>query len=70
MRTTVMQQSLLGWILIGLIAGWLAGKVTRGYLPRKSQRRIHPTASTTSMTTMINSQRCAGVKWSNQELRF
>ncbi len=27
---TVMQQSLLGWILIGLIAGWLAGKVTRG----------------------------------------
>lgn len=27
---TVMQQSLLGWIIIGLIAGWLAGKVTRG----------------------------------------
>ncbi len=22
--------SLIGWILIGLIAGWLAGKVTRG----------------------------------------
>ncbi len=30
MRLTVMQQSLIGWILIGLIAGWLAGKVTRG----------------------------------------
>jgi len=30
MRMTVMQQSLLGWIIIGLIAGWLAGKVTRG----------------------------------------
>ncbi len=27
---TVMQQSLIAWILIGLIAGWLAGKVTRG----------------------------------------
>ncbi len=27
---TVMRQSLLGWIIIGLIAGWLAGKVTRG----------------------------------------
>ncbi len=25
-----MQQSLIGWIVIGLIAGWLAGKVTRG----------------------------------------
>jgi uncharacterized membrane protein YeaQ/YmgE (transglycosylase-associated protein family) len=24
------QQSFLGWILIGLIAGWLAGKVSRG----------------------------------------
>lgn len=23
-------QSLLGWLLIGLIAGWLAGKVSRG----------------------------------------
>ena len=23
-------QSLIAWILIGLIAGWLAGKVTRG----------------------------------------
>jgi uncharacterized membrane protein YeaQ/YmgE (transglycosylase-associated protein family) len=23
-------RSLLGWILIGLIAGWLTGKVTRG----------------------------------------
>ncbi len=22
--------SLIGWILIGLVAGWLAGKVTRG----------------------------------------
>ncbi len=29
-RLTVMQQSLIAWILIGLIAGWLAGKVTRG----------------------------------------
>ncbi|HEX2715694.1 MAG TPA: GlsB/YeaQ/YmgE family stress response membrane protein [Candidatus Acidoferrales bacterium] len=25
-----MTHSLIGWILIGLIAGWLAGKVTRG----------------------------------------
>jgi uncharacterized membrane protein YeaQ/YmgE (transglycosylase-associated protein family) len=25
-----MVHSLIGWILIGLIAGWLAGKVTRG----------------------------------------
>ena len=25
-----MQYSLLGWILIGLIAGWLSGVVTRG----------------------------------------
>ena len=24
------QQSLIGWILIGLIAGWLAGKLARG----------------------------------------
>jgi len=24
------QRSLLGWILIGLIAGWLAGKISRG----------------------------------------
>jgi uncharacterized membrane protein YeaQ/YmgE (transglycosylase-associated protein family) len=24
------QRSLLGWILIGLIAGWLAGKLSRG----------------------------------------
>lgn len=23
-------QSLIGWLLIGLIAGWLAGKVSRG----------------------------------------
>jgi len=30
MGMTVMRQSLLGWIIIGLIAGWLAGKVTRG----------------------------------------
>ena len=29
MRMT-MTHSLLGWLLIGLIAGWLAGKVTRG----------------------------------------
>jgi uncharacterized membrane protein YeaQ/YmgE (transglycosylase-associated protein family) len=29
MRMT-MTHSLIGWILIGLIAGWLAGKVTRG----------------------------------------
>ncbi len=29
MRLT-MVHSLIGWILIGLIAGWLAGKVTRG----------------------------------------
>ena len=29
MRGT-MTHSLIGWILIGLIAGWLAGKVTRG----------------------------------------
>ncbi len=25
-----MTHSLMGWILIGLIAGWLSGKVTRG----------------------------------------
>ncbi len=25
-----MTHSLIGWIVIGLIAGWLAGKVTRG----------------------------------------
>ncbi len=25
-----MRHSILGWILIGLIAGWLAGKLTRG----------------------------------------
>ncbi len=24
------QRSLVGWIIIGLIAGWLAGKVSRG----------------------------------------
>jgi uncharacterized membrane protein YeaQ/YmgE (transglycosylase-associated protein family) len=24
------QRSLLGWLLVGLIAGWLAGKVSRG----------------------------------------
>jgi uncharacterized membrane protein YeaQ/YmgE (transglycosylase-associated protein family) len=24
------QQSLIGWIIIGLIAGWLAGKIARG----------------------------------------
>lgn len=24
------QRSILGWILIGLIAGWLAGKISRG----------------------------------------
>ncbi len=29
MRLT-MTHSLIGWILIGLIAGWLSGKVTRG----------------------------------------
>ena len=26
----VISHSLIGWILIGLIAGWLAGKVSRG----------------------------------------
>jgi uncharacterized membrane protein YeaQ/YmgE (transglycosylase-associated protein family) len=25
-----MRESLIGWILIGLIAGWLAGKISRG----------------------------------------
>jgi uncharacterized membrane protein YeaQ/YmgE (transglycosylase-associated protein family) len=25
-----MRYSLLGWLLIGLIAGWLAGKISRG----------------------------------------
>jgi uncharacterized membrane protein YeaQ/YmgE (transglycosylase-associated protein family) len=25
-----MRNSLIGWILIGLIAGWLTGKLTRG----------------------------------------
>jgi uncharacterized membrane protein YeaQ/YmgE (transglycosylase-associated protein family) len=25
-----MTHSIIGWILIGLIAGWLSGKVTRG----------------------------------------
>ncbi|MBZ5698980.1 MAG: GlsB/YeaQ/YmgE family stress response membrane protein [Acidobacteriia bacterium] len=25
-----MPSSLLGWLLVGLIAGWLAGKVSRG----------------------------------------
>lgn len=29
MRFT-MTHSLIGWILIGLIAGWLTGKITRG----------------------------------------
>ncbi len=29
MRLT-MTHSLIGWILIGLVGGWLAGKVTRG----------------------------------------
>jgi uncharacterized membrane protein YeaQ/YmgE (transglycosylase-associated protein family) len=29
MRMT-MTHSLIGWILIGLLAGWLAGKVSRG----------------------------------------
>ncbi len=29
MRIT-MTHSIIGWILIGLIAGWLSGKVTRG----------------------------------------
>jgi uncharacterized membrane protein YeaQ/YmgE (transglycosylase-associated protein family) len=24
------QQSLIGWLIIGLIAGWLAGKLSRG----------------------------------------
>ena len=24
------QQSLIGWLLVGLIAGWLAGKLSRG----------------------------------------
>jgi uncharacterized membrane protein YeaQ/YmgE (transglycosylase-associated protein family) len=26
----VWQQSIIGWIIIGLIAGWLAGKLSRG----------------------------------------
>src|ERR1700738_2373185 len=26
----VEQRSILGWIIIGLIAGWLAGKISRG----------------------------------------
>ncbi len=26
----VEQRSILGWIVIGLIAGWLAGKISRG----------------------------------------
>jgi uncharacterized membrane protein YeaQ/YmgE (transglycosylase-associated protein family) len=25
-----MPRSLLGWIVVGLIAGWLSGKITRG----------------------------------------
>ncbi len=25
-----MRHSLLGWLLIGLLAGWLTGKITRG----------------------------------------
>jgi uncharacterized membrane protein YeaQ/YmgE (transglycosylase-associated protein family) len=25
------QRGLIGWLLIGLIAGWLAGKLSRGY---------------------------------------
>ena len=25
-----MQHSLIGWLLIGLLAGWLAGKIARG----------------------------------------
>ena len=25
-----MQRSLIGWIIIGLLAGWLAGKLSRG----------------------------------------
>ncbi len=25
-----MKHSLLGWLLIGLLAGWLTGKITRG----------------------------------------
>jgi uncharacterized membrane protein YeaQ/YmgE (transglycosylase-associated protein family) len=29
-RAEQMPRSLLGWIIVGLIAGWLAGKVTRG----------------------------------------
>ncbi len=29
MRITI-THSLIGWILIGLLAGWLAGKVSRG----------------------------------------
>ena len=26
----VWQQSIIGWIIIGLLAGWLAGKLSRG----------------------------------------
>ncbi len=29
-RIFVSQHSFIGWILIGLIAGWLAGKIARG----------------------------------------
>lgn len=28
--TVVMQHSVIGWILVGLIAGWLAGTLARG----------------------------------------
>jgi uncharacterized membrane protein YeaQ/YmgE (transglycosylase-associated protein family) len=30
MEFVYVNHGLIGWILIGLIAGWLAGKVTRG----------------------------------------
>jgi uncharacterized membrane protein YeaQ/YmgE (transglycosylase-associated protein family) len=29
-RIFISQHSFIGWILIGLIAGWLAGKIARG----------------------------------------
>ncbi|HYB61589.1 MAG TPA: GlsB/YeaQ/YmgE family stress response membrane protein [Methylomirabilota bacterium] len=30
LRIYISQHSFIGWILIGLIAGWLAGKIARG----------------------------------------
>src|SRR5207245_3676805 len=36
---STMTHSLIGWILIGLIAGWLTGKITRG-TGRSEERRV------------------------------